>query len=312
MKKALNIIGFAAIAVSLSLVGCRKKETVEVDNETQSAVDNAIADQEYAAILPTVNNHAVNTKGTGANNNKTAAAPCDVLNFLNLTTSVTVGGTVFPMADTTLDANGKYLKAPVYELDLSRSTIDSAISTCPASFPDRKLRNGKWNIIITGPMKKPGSQVIVKLVNHKTLNKINYNCDNFIVTTVANNTVSAKYIEYNIKLINGVCSSPDWTIKYSFDRTIRHYPNGMSGNPDPVTLVWGSGNGITRQGKPFTVSIEAGSACVKHKRCQFFDKGVLNLTPEGFKTRSVDFGNGTCDDKATFSVNGNTVEFKLR
>ncbi len=305
MKKALNIIGVVALTISISLVGCRKKETVEVDNETQSAVDNAVADQEYASIMPTINNHAINTKGTGANNNKTTAAPCDVLNFLNLTSSVTVGGTVFPMADTTLDVNGKYLKAPVYELDLSAPT-------CTASFLDGKLRSGKWNIIFTGPLKKAGSQVIVKLVNHKTINKITYSCDNFVITTVANNTVAPRYVEYNIKLTNGVCSSPDWTIKYSFDRTFRHYYKGNPEGTDPVTMVHGTANGITRQGKPFTVSIAAGTACVKHKSCEFFDKGIIELTPEGFKTRTVDFGNGTCDDKATFSVNGNTVEFKLK
>lgn len=305
MKKALNIFGIVVLTASISFVSCRKKETVEVDNETQSAVDNAIADQEYAAILPTVNNHAVNTKGTGANNNKTAVAPCDVLNFLNQTTSVTVGGTVFPVADTTLDANGKYVKAAVYELDLSAPT-------CTASFLDNKLRSGKWNIIFTGPLKKPGSQVIVKLVNHKTLNKINYSCDNFVVTTVANNTVAPRYVEYNITLTNGVCSSPDWTIKYNFTRNFKHYFKGMPEGTDPVTMVSGTANGITRQGKPFTVSIDAGTACVKHKSCQFFDKGIINLTPEGFKTRTVNFGDGTCDDKATFTVNNTTVEFSLK
>jgi hypothetical protein len=38
----------------------------------------------------------------------------------------------------------------------------------------------------------------------------------------------------------------------------------------------------------------------------------MELTPAGFKKRSVDFGNGSCDDLATFTVNENTVTFKLK
>jgi hypothetical protein len=306
MKKVFNIIGLTLIAATLTLVGCRKKETVEVDNETQSAVDDAVAYQEYASIMPTVNNHAVNTKGTGANNNRSSSAPCNVLNFLNEVATATVNGKVFPAADTNL-LNGKYIKIPVYQLDFS-----NAATTCSLSFSDGKVRTGIWTVYFTGPLTKAGSQVVIKLQNHKTLNKINYACDSIIVTTVTNNTVAPKYIEYNVKLVNGVCTTSDWTIKYTFDRTFKHYPNGVSGNSDPVTMMWGTANGITRQGKPFIVSTEASNPLVKHKSCEFIDKGATSLTPEGFKTRTVDFGNGTCDDKATFTVNGNTVEFKLK
>jgi hypothetical protein len=38
----------------------------------------------------------------------------------------------------------------------------------------------------------------------------------------------------------------------------------------------------------------------------------MELTPDGFKTRTVDYGNGVCDDNATFTVNGSTVAFKLK
>jgi len=292
MKKVFKLVLVLTCTTSLFFVGCRKKETTEVDNETQSAVDNAVADQEYMSIVPATNAHAINTKGTGATNGKLMSPPaCDTLFWVNRAT-----------ADTNANAgnNFKYPVAPRYELNL--------LSSCPSSFTDGKLRSGKWDIRITGPLKIVGSQMILKLINHKASN-IGYSCDSIVVTTVASSTVSSTY---NIKLINGVCSSPNWTIKYSFDRTITNFVKGNPVGGDPVVQVYGTANGINRTGKAFTVDIPAGSPMIKHKSCQFVDKGILNLTPEGFKTRIVDFGNGACDDDATFTVNGSTVAFKLK
>jgi hypothetical protein len=62
--------------------------------------------------------------------------------------------------------------------------------------------------------------------------------------------------------------------------------------------------------------VPSNSPLTKRANCQFISSGILNLTPEGFKTRTVDYTSGTgkdaCDDDATFSVNGNTVAFKLK
>ncbi|MBL7912082.1 MAG: hypothetical protein JNJ41_13570 [Bacteroidia bacterium] len=291
MKKAYKIVLVLSCVTSLFFVGCHKKETVEVDNETQSSVDNAVADQEYMMIVPATNGHAINTKGTGSNNGRLMSPPaCDTLTWLNRTT-----------ADTTLNANNKYLVPPVYELNLLPVA-------CPASFTDGKVRTGKWNIRITGPLKLVGSQMILKLINHKA-SGIGYSCDSMVVTTLATTSISSTF---NIKLINGVCSSPNWTIKYSFDRTFTNYGKGNPSGTDPVVEVFGTANGVNRVGKAFSVNIPQASPLIKHKQCQYIDKGILELTPEGFKTRTVDFGNGTCDDDATFTVNGSTVAFKLK
>lgn len=303
MKRSIKIVVSVSCIALLFAFGCKKKETVEVDNETQSSVDNAVADQEYASIVPSVQNHAINTKGTGTSGKLTGAAlaPCDVLNWLNQTGS----SNGYPMADT-LRTGGdttKYNKAPLYELDLANA------STCPASFTDGKPRSGKWIVRVTGPLKWAGNQMIIKLVNHKTNGLITYSCDSIIITTVTSNTLVTKY---NVKLVNGVCTTANWTIKYSSDRTISHYAKGNPAGTDPVTEVFGTANGINRQGRAFTVNIPQSSPLVKHKACQYIDKGVLTLTPEGFRERTVDFGSGACDDDATFTVNGSTVAFKLK
>ncbi len=291
MKRSIKIVVSISCLAILFAFGCKKKETVEVDNETQSSVDNAVADQEYASIVPTVNNHAINTKGTGAAGKfmAGAASPCDTLKWINRAT-----------ADTSV-VNGKYVNAPVYELNLT--------TNCANSFNDGKLRTGKWIARVTGPLKNAGSQMILKLENHKTNGVITYACDSMIITTIVSNSLQSTF---NVKLVNGVCSTANWVIKYSSDRTITHYTKGNPTGTNPVTQVFGTANGTNRQGRTFSVNIPQASPLVKHKACQFIDKGILTLTPDGFKERTVDFGNGTCDDDATFTVNGNTVAFKLK
>ncbi|MBA2613613.1 MAG: hypothetical protein H0U95_16745 [Bacteroidetes bacterium] len=292
MKKVYKIVLILSCVTSLFFVGCHKKETVEVDNETQSSVDNAVADQEYMMIVPAANGHAINTKGTGCNNGRLLSppSPCDTLTWLNRAT-----------ADTNLTATFKYIVPPVFGLNI-------APSSCPASFTDGKVRSGSWIIKITGPLKLVGSQMILKLINHKA-SGISYSCDSMVVTTLGTTSNSTTF---NIKLINGVCSNPNWTIKYNFDKTFTNYGKGNPVGNDPVVEVFGTANGVNRVGKPFTVNIPQGSPLIKHKLCQFIDKGILELTPDGFKTRTVDFGNGVCDDDATFTVNGSTVAFKLK
>ncbi len=308
MKKSLNLFLVLACCTLLFFVACRKKENAEVDNETQSAVDNAVADQEYAAIVPTTNSHAINTKGAGAQDrlSSSGVAACDTLKWLNRTGPY-LG---YPQADTTLKTNGTYSAAPIYELDLATA------GSCASSFTDGKTRVGKWLVRITGPLRNANSLMIMKLIGHKTIDAvasrtISYSCDSIVVKTVSSTTVTPSNTVFNIKLTGGLCQTAAWNIKYNFDRTITTYPKGKTSNV-PVTEVFGTANGVNREGRAFTVNIPQGSVCIKHKACPFIDKGILELTPDGFKTRTVDFGDGTCDDNATFTVNGSTVAFKLK
>jgi hypothetical protein len=42
-----------------------------------------------------------------------------------------------------------------------------------------------------------------------------------------------------------------------------------------------------------------------------FTQGTLEHTPGGKATRYIDFGNGTCDDQATVTINGTTYTITL-
>jgi hypothetical protein len=291
MKKLL-VRGFVlCFSLTLLVSACNKKETVEVDNETQSAVDNAVAEQEFMSIVPAANSHAINTKGTGTQG-KPSAPPCDTLALIS--------------GDTLWGTTGHV--DPTYTMNVSNSA-------CNLTLPDGRTRIGSLSIRLTGKIKLSGSQMIIKMIGYRAAG-IAYSCDSLVVTTV---TTNPNYNTFNVKLVNGVCKSlASWTINYSLDRTITFYPNGNASS-DPVTYIYGTSNGKNREGRAFEVVIPQTSALTKYQSCQYISAGVLQLTPKDFATRTIDYGYsiapaqaGGCDEDASFSVNGNTVAFKLK
>jgi hypothetical protein len=290
MKNSIKVaIYFMAF---LCLAGCRKKEqAAEVDNETQSAVDNAIADQEYMAVVPATQSHAINTKGTGAQSR--TAAVCDTLTLIS-------GDTLW---------GGPNHVNPTYSMSISKAV-------CAQSMPDGRFRTGHIKVRLTGKIRNTGSQMIIKFYNY-TAAAISYRCDSMIVTTLASGPL---YTSFNVKLINGVCqNNNNWSISYSLDRTISFYPKGNPIGTDPVTMIYGTASGKNRQGRNFTVEIPQATPLIKYRSCEYISGGIQSLTPESYATRTIDYGysispapyNG-CDEDASYTVNGNTVAFKLK
>ncbi|PBQ34476.1 hypothetical protein CNR22_22740 [Sphingobacteriaceae bacterium] len=280
MTKTFQISLVLAGLCTVLFTNCSKKENQEVDNETQSVVDYAIIDQEFLSIVPAIYQSLQATNGTGAATTPTVFT-CDTLSYVSGDTS-------------TFSPNVVY-------------SLNTSGTTCGMIMPDGKTRTGKLTIRLNGKVKKD-SKIIVKLVNYTSEN-ISYTCDSLVLTTLEMNTSSPSF---NVTLINGRCTSGTATIKYSFNRTFVIYPNGDSNADGAVIHVFGDAFGTNRQGTNFSTSVSQQESLLKHKTCRYIDKGLMELTPEGFKTRTIDFGNGTCDDEATFTVKENTVAFKLK
>lgn len=259
MKNVLSpitiILLFAAFIFSCG------KDSVEVDNETQSVIDNAIAEQEFMAVPLAVIRSAI-TKTT---------TTCDTL--------AKISGDTY--------------------------TMSVSDTVCADRMPDGKIRSGSLVIRLTGALQNAGTLMIVKFKNYKA-NNISFSCDSMIVTM---NSLNATEAQYSVKLVNGKCSAENFTVKYKMNKTVTARELTSS---NPYMTIYGTAEGVNRQNRTFTVNILQNNSLTKHYNCAYIDKGILELTPEGFKTRTVDFGNGVCDDNATFSVNGNTIAFKLK
>ncbi|MDB4104024.1 hypothetical protein N9545_00695 [Salibacteraceae bacterium] len=85
---------------------------------------------------------------------------------------------------------------------------------------------------------------------------------------------------------------------------------GWDGITDDVYEITGSANGVSRSGNTFDIDIT--SALRVQLDCIWITEGVLSLKPEDYDARTLDYGDGTCDNKALLSTNRKDVEITLR
>ncbi len=78
---------------------------------------------------------------------------------------------------------------------------------------------------------------------------------------------------------------------------------------DDVYEITGSASGVNANGNNYTANIT--KPLHKAMSCRWIDSGTIEITPEGRVTRTVDFGNGNCDDQATVSVKKRTRNITL-
>jgi hypothetical protein len=78
---------------------------------------------------------------------------------------------------------------------------------------------------------------------------------------------------------------------------------------DDVYEITGTASGQRANGIPYTMTIT--QPLVKALDCQWISAGKMDIQPTGYNLRSIDFGNGNCDNNATVTINGNTYNITL-
>ena len=276
MKK-ISILSSILVVSSIILLNSCKKKT-EVDNESQSVVDNALCEQQFMAIQP-----VVNEKGITENGIKKMALSCETFSIIS--------------GDTT-DA------APtdgVYDLGPVTFQIDYGTIGCIGT--DGVYRTGKINVTTAKKWSKYNNLVTVDLVGFKA-NTISYSGQIKITRSDS--------VTLTVEVLNGVCSNGTWNIEYAGSKTMKQiagFSTKTISVDDDFSIV-GSSSGKNRDGRNYSATIT--NAIIKKTSCKFITSGTLVLTPDGFKPRTVDFGNGACDDDATYTVNDQTIAFKLK
>ncbi len=275
MKKNLSLSLIVIASAIITFDSCKKK--TEVDNETQSVVDNAICEQQFMSIQPVVNDKGITEKGI-----KRTTNACETFSII---------------AGDTTDAAGD----KIYDSGPVTFQIDYGTTGCVGS--DGVYRTGKINITTPKKWSAFNTQVTVDLISYKA-NNVTYTGqikiskpDSLTITT---------------EVINGHCTDGTWNIDYACTKTLKQVAGYATKNivADDEFSITGSSNGKNRESRVFTTNIT--HPLIKKTSCKYITSGTLDLTPDGLKTRTVDFGNGTCDDDATFTLNGQTVSFKLK
>jgi hypothetical protein len=269
-----NSIISVLVGLALFTVSCRK---AEVDTETQSAQDDSFAEAAYARTMPTVQSIGITEDGIkriipGMANSGTCA-------------QVTILGNVDHFPDS---------GAVTVVIDYGAGCVDN----------DNVFKKGKIKAVFPNKWNVQGTQIDITFEDYHIYQNVNLQ-GSMVIKNNGNNS-------YTVNVVNGKCLHPDWTIFYSSTRTTRQIA-GADTPEDPSDDAYeisGNSNGTSRKDLNFASSIL--DPIVKRNSCKWFEKGIVEIVPEGLSARTIDFGPGTCDDDATVTINGNKYEFKLK
>jgi hypothetical protein len=130
--------------------------------------------------------------------------------------------------------------------------------------------------------------------------------------TLTNQGLNANGDPYFTKTGEETLTFPDGSTATRTINHVRTMVEGYGTNPksDNVWEITGTDTGTNRMGDPYTVTIT--EALVKKFTCPWLVSGVIEMTVNN-KTRSLDFGDGTCERDATLTLaDGTEKEIKIR
>ncbi len=187
-------------------------------------------------------------------------------------------------------------------------TIDFGSTNCLCF--DGKYRKGKIVVSFTGRYRDSASM--------HTISFSNYYVNNYKVEgsqTVVNEGHNAKgNLSFSIQTNTTITDTTGKQLTFTSNRTREwiagENTKGWHGWSDDVYSITGTASGTGFNGASFNASIT--NPLIVALNCQWVEKGTIAFTPSGKLTRTIDFGDGTCDSKATVTIAGITFPITLR
>ncbi len=178
---------------------------------------------------------------------------------------------------------------------------------CLCSDWDNKYRKGTISAAWTGKYRAEGTVIQIKTDNYY----VSGNKYEILKTVTNNGQNTSGNLTYTVNIQKGNIYFSDNTTFTSTGIRTREWVSGSNTlTPyDDVYRITGSSSGVSRDGDNYTSTIT--SPLEIAIGCRWIRKGVLVVTPSGKPARTIDFGNGACDGKATVEINGTVYEINL-
>jgi hypothetical protein len=186
-------------------------------------------------------------------------------------------------------------------------TIDYGTDGCPG--PGGRTRKGQVVVVLSDTLIQPGAT--------RTVNFVDFYIDDAKIEgtrTLLNEGFDANgNIKLNRTVTNGKITFPNGEYAtWEAAHIVQQVEGGNTPNVvlDNVFEITGGSSGVNRHGKSFQVTIT--EPLVKKRGCFWIVEGVKTLTVET-KTATIDYGDGTCDNKAEVTLpNGTTKEITIK
>lgn len=282
MKKLKAKTQAAILIAGLGLItlnGCRKDEKFD-----------DVTDVSPADITTTTNVSETERMGTDVENTADQAYSMKIAN----NPTQTPQNTFAPCATVTLDTT-------VFP---SHMVIDFGTGCLGL---DGRYKSGQIIVDFTGHYFDAGSV--------RTITFNNYYVDsNHVEGTriVTNNGINASgNMSWSIDAQNMTVTKPDGSFHIWNSQRTREIIAGFSTQTiyDDVYLITGSFNGTDANGNAFIANIT--TPLRKEVGCHWMVTGVIQITKTNKPLKTLDFGNGSCDQYATVTVNGHVKTITL-
>lgn len=263
------------VIMALFVSGCKKESNSTSKTDTSAAVNNAMAEAAF----------------DNATQWSDQAMAGHMLKS-TLTDTVYMGTCVLATLD---------LTSSPYTL-----VINFGNTNCQCD--DGKYRRGKIIVHFTGSYWSPGTVLTYGFENY-------FINDNQITgtKTVTNMGRNSSQHLYWRTVVSGSLIKANNGGTFTWNSTREHEWSEGESTPfvwwDDVYLVTGSANGVNTDGKTYTITIT--KALEKKLNCEWLRSGTLTLQVQDLPLITLDYGNGTCDNQATVTVNGQTYSIQL-
>lgn len=261
-----------SLVATFFMASCRKDGKVK-DNDTEVASDNSLGEFVYEDVNNIVDD--ASNKGTGENlGNYKTASNCATVTHDTLSSPKTI-------------------------------TVDFGSTNCLCN--DGRYRRGKVLVSYTGKYKDSGSVRTITFDNYFINN--NQVLGSRMVSNMGHNANNQMYFTI---VVNGLILKANTldSVIWNSNR-VRTWVQG-EGTPnwsDDVYQITGNGNGQRANGNTWTMNII--QPLVRDLSCNWISAGTIELQPTGKALRTIDFGNGNCDNQATVTINGNVYNITL-
>ena len=273
-----------ATITGMVLASCKKEE--KEDQDTSTASDNAMAEQMY----------------DDASKISDEAATGSVSSFKQESTDGLLASSCAQVKlDTANNANEDTI------------TVTFGIGTYPnltnCLCSDSRFRRGQIIITYSGRYRDSASTHTI------TFNNFFVNDNQILgsktVTNMGHN--SSGHLTFNVSVSGQIIlAGSGGSIIWNSTRT-REWLQGEN-TPfiwfDDVYGITGSASGTGAKGNSFTAVI---TKQIKVKlNCKWLTEGTLELTPSGKPVRTIDYGDGSCDNKATVTIKGHPYTVTMK
>lgn len=173
---------------------------------------------------------------------------------------------------------------------------------------DGKLRKGKIVTIFTGPMRIPGSKTSTTFVG--------YSVDSFAIagTMTVENTSRSNKQAWQTEVIGGRVTNTQSGFWRKYAGVKEREQIEGNGTPlylqDDVFKITGHAVGSNSNGNMWAANII--SPIIRKYSCNWRSKGTVQINRKSNTAiATLDYGDGSCDNKATIMINGVTHEITL-